>query len=331
MTNASLYYAPTILILFINYYLFYRSQPYVLSIGAALVIASTGYAVANAYNPSSPIKVEHVLKDGGNALRLRDGRILEYFLHGDPEGKTIILALHGAQTTGRLFSLFDKWAKDNRVLLMAPTLPGFGLTSFRPGYTHRDWVMDVTELLKHLNVTFFHVLGTSLGSIHAVAIASLYEPSSCVKNVELYVAFGPPSQDHDPLEGSVLKVFERLTRFPLLKRLLEKYVIRPMLLSLLPSDSDTVRSIKYQWEGLGDCARFIYEHWDFPWKGIAKDRDIYIISGTKDQVSPPHNQKLLYNSISGSKLLSYEGIHEAGLKDTEMMAGHIALLLGEQK
>ena len=299
---------------------------------AGLCFASFGVAafivVKRAFIPSRPITVEQIKNDGGNALLLRDHRLLEYFIHGNPTSETVLLALHGAQTTGKLFTLLHSWAVNANVKIIAPSLPGFGMTSFFPDYHLEDWVEDMQELMKHLQVNHFHVLGTSLGSIHAAALACLYKPQHAVGNIELYVAFAPAvAGEHDPLQGSVLKLFANMRSYPLLKRLFEKLLVLPLLRLFLPRNGDVVRSVRTQWEGMADCSRCIYQPWRFEWEKMAKNRLVVIISARGDTAAPPHNQHRLHTHIANSELVEYDGGHERGLKEPKMMAKHVELIL----
>jgi pimeloyl-ACP methyl ester carboxylesterase len=297
--------------------------------------AATCYLVGTAFSPSRRISFQQIQAEGGQAFITSDGRLLEYFVHGKPNGKTVLLAIHGAQTTGKLFSILHDWALENDVRIVSPTLPGFGLSPFHRLYTPREWVRDLQELLAHLKVHRFHVLGTSLGSIHAAAVACLFEPREAVDNVLLYVAFAPQSDTHDPLKGSILAVFGNLRRYPLRKRLLEKTLFMPMLRLLVPKDSDVSRSIRYQWEGAAACADIIYQPWDFDWQSMAAQtgrspRRVIIVSGRQDVAAPPHNQHRLQNCIAGSELIEVDGAHERAIQEPALMISHVKLLL-EQK
>jgi len=197
-----------------------------------------------------------------------------------------------------------------------------------PNFQLEDWVQDIQELLSHLQVDRFHILGTSFRSIHAAGLASLYEPQQAVGNVELYVAMAPlEANEHDPLQGSVLDIFGRLRRFPLVKRLVEKLIFLPLLLWFTPPDSDVHRSVSTQWEGCSSCADIIYQPWKFDWHKMAESRRVVIVSGRQDNVAPPHNQRRLHNQIVGSQLVEYDGNHDRGIIEPQMMIEHLKLIL----
>jgi pimeloyl-ACP methyl ester carboxylesterase len=297
-------------------------------LGFAIVsaVGFGAYVINSAFQPSNRATIQDVENDGCHALILRDNRVLEYFIHGDECGDKTLVSLHGAQTTGKLFSILDAWGKENYVKIIAPTLPGFGLSTFKKDYTLDEWVQDMREFLPHVNANSFHLLGTSLGSIHAAALTSLYEPRDVIKNVELYVAFGAPTIDNDPLQASVLQFFANMAKYPLVKRLLEAYLIRPMLLLFTKKTNDVNRAIRNQWEGMASCAHVIYQPWSFDYKSMAKNRKVIVVSGTKDNAAPPHNQQWLIKNIPGSTLVEYEGSHERGIEEPDMMARHLDLL-----
>lgn len=294
---------------------------------AAIGGASLVWVVATANNPSKTITEDQIRSEGGIPFRLRDGRLLEHFLFGDVTSKVTILALHGANTTGKLFALLDSWAKKSHVKIVSPSLPGFGLSSAKFGYQMREWVQDMQELLAHLQVDQFHVMGTSFGSIHAAALTGYYNPPSAILNVELYVAFAPADATFDPLKGSVLEMTGRLRARPTLNNILTKRLMLPLMRFFSPKDGDVYRSIKHQWEGLAGCADVIYQPWQFEWQKMAQSRRVVIVSGTTDNCAPPANQRRLADHIASSVLIQYEGGHEKALLDPIMWASHVEMIL----
>jgi pimeloyl-ACP methyl ester carboxylesterase len=120
----------------------------------------------------------------------------------------------------------------------------------RRGYLLDEWVRtDMQPLMRELGVGAFHVVGASLGSPHAAAVAATYEPPAAVLGVELYVGFAPASAEHDPLEGSILKSMATLrAERPLTDRLLSRHVLIPML-SFFKRGTDVERALRWQWEG----------------------------------------------------------------------------------
>lgn len=299
-------------------------------LGAALFLA-----LFNAFNPSPRISSTKILQDGGNSLLLPSGRMMEYFEYGasKDQAQHTLVALHGAMTTGKLWKIHDAWGIENKVRIISPSLPGWGLSEAMPIYTAtpKEWANeDAIALLQQLGFSEqnqVHLMGASLGSIYAAALVSTPEATSMIKNVMLYVPFSPRTPEHNPLEGSQLKVFSQMHTFPTLARAFEKYVIVPLMRRFM--DGDAKRSVLEQWEGLWKCTDDIYGGWEFDWKQIGNNggRKVIIVSGTKDDIAPPRNQEILNQGITGSVSVSYDGGHEAGIVNPELMQGHLELLL----
>jgi pimeloyl-ACP methyl ester carboxylesterase len=290
------------------------------------------YQWSSAFKPSPVATVADIERDGGRALTLQDGRLLEYFVHGNPQGRRTLVALHGAQTTGKLFALLSDWATSNDIRIIAPTLPGFGLSTFNRNsiVPSEEWADDAMQLLSALNVDSFSLLGTSLGSIYAVALAARYPKPESINAIELYVAFAPADAEHDPLKNSMLDTFGKLRPTPHYKRFLEKIFFLPIIHYLSPAGSDVRRAIATQWEGMNACADVIYAPWPVNWQtAVANNgkRRVVVVSGTKDAAAPPHNQKRLQSLVQGSELVEYEGPHEHSLNHPDLFAQHVNLIM----
>jgi len=313
-----------------------RRLPYgTIALGIGLVgVAWVGYLAIKALQPSPAITVQQIEAGGGIPFVVKRGkkeRLLEYFIHGDSESNRVLVALHGAQTTGNLFSMLHSWAVSEKIKIVAPTLPGFGLTSWDPDLTLEEWVEDIEELLSSQQVDNFHILGTSLGSIYAAALASLYQARQAVLNVELYVAFAPADDTHDPLKGSVLKMFADMRSTPFLKKVFENLVVMPLMRTFLPRDNDVSRAIRHQWEGMASCADVIYQPWRFDCTDLVTEgRKVVIVSGRSDTAAPPHNQHRLHGMISGSTLVEYDGEHDRALREPQLMIAHLELIVNEE-
>lgn len=82
------------------------------------------------------------------------------FFHGEP----------GSRLSGVLLS---EHATAAGVRLIAVDRPGFGLSTFQPGRTRRDWPTDVEHLADHLALGRFAALGWSAGGPYALVCAAL--------------------------------------------------------------------------------------------------------------------------------------------------------------
>jgi len=308
-------------------------KPYVLTSSALLTFS---YIIYNAFSPSSSITERQLKEQTDSNIHyhvLPDGRIIEYFEYGSPKdtAKHSILFLHGVMSSGSLWRIHNQWAISNSIHIISPSLPGWGLSSKMWPLTNKTptlWATsDIYSLLTTLgydsnNNNKIHVMGASLGSIFAVHLVA-YHPE-LIKNVMLYVAFAPADKEHDPLELSSLKFNANTHRIPLFGRLLEKFIFLPIMRFLLPEEA--MRSVSWQWEGLWQCTDIIYTNWDFKIENLSKDRKVFIVSGDKDEISPPENQKILHKKIPDSQLLFYHGGHDYGIKKPEIMQQHFSKL-----
>jgi len=249
-------------------------------------------------------------------------------LEDQKEGSKVLVCLHGANTDGQLWELLHEWALANRIVIVSPSLPGWGLSTANRGYRLRDWVKDIEELIQHLKISSFHIMGASLGSGHAAALACVFEPAASIQNVVLYVAFAPEDKQkkHDPLAGSMLKSFALLKDCPRTLYLVNKFLFLPLLRRTIPKGSNCLRSFKWQWEGMLDANGLLYQPWNFDWKNMASrggQRKVTIVSGKKDQMCLPRNQKILAETIVSSTLIEYDGDHGDGLANPKMLTGHL--------
>ncbi|KAJ3354342.1 hypothetical protein HDU83_005497 [Entophlyctis luteolus] len=306
----------------------------VFAIGLSATAAYFGYLWLTAFQPSRPSR-KQIAASGGSLFELENDRFLEYFEFGDTKSSRVLLCFHGAQTTGNLFVILEKWALASKIRIVAPTLPGFGLTPSLPptmsGF--QVWVRDVEHLLEHLHIDRFYMLGTSLGSIYAQIFATTCQMKwkNQIQNICLYVGFAPFTPgEYDPLEGSILQVFGELRSRPLFKRMLERLLLIPILRWTSPRNGDTLRSIKWQWEGLYNSADIIYVERSFAGLkelAVGGQRRVLIVSGSNDIIAPPHNQKRLCELITGAEFVSYEGAHERAILEPELLAKHLELIL----
>ena len=125
---------------------------------------------------SNPTFVNHLLP-------LSDDRTLAYTTSGDPTSTTVVVFFHGVFGVGRTSSKSQtKVLKAKGVHCVAPTLPGWGLTSPRPKEASYAVTLagDLAALLDHLYpskpVLRIYIGGGSYGTVPAQMIYGL--PSS---------------------------------------------------------------------------------------------------------------------------------------------------------
>ncbi|MCX6063282.1 MAG: alpha/beta hydrolase [Caldiserica bacterium] len=150
-------------------------------------------------------------------IRLVDGRTLGYAEFGDPSGKPVLF-FHGFPASRLEGIALDAPARAVGVRLIAPDRPGFGLSDPKPRRSFSDWPEDVIQLVSHLRIYEFAVLGTSAGSPYVVACADRIN--------ERLTAAGIVS-GMSPLHNSIVRLamnpdqrrmFVSIARFPWLAR-----------------------------------------------------------------------------------------------------------------
>ncbi|MFN8017982.1 MAG: alpha/beta hydrolase [Acidimicrobiales bacterium] len=108
--------------------------------------------------------------DGVHAMTLADGRALAWLEVGDPDG-TPVVSCHGGLSSRLDVAPAHEAAERAGVRLISPDRPGIGFSDRKPDRTLLDWPDDVRELVDHLGVDRFGVLGWSLGGAYAAATA----------------------------------------------------------------------------------------------------------------------------------------------------------------
>jgi pimeloyl-ACP methyl ester carboxylesterase len=103
-------------------------------------------------------------------LELADGRELAWIEYGTPDGVPVA-AFHGSPGTRHFFAPQAETAARKGVRLICPDRPGYGHSTFDPGRTYKSWARDVVQLVDHLGLDRFAVLGYSSGGPNAAACA----------------------------------------------------------------------------------------------------------------------------------------------------------------
>lgn len=144
-------------------------------------------------------------------FKLKSGRKIAYREFGNPEGEAIVFyhGFPGSSVQGGFFN-GSSFVKDFRVI--AFDRPGFGSSEFQADRTLVDVSADVQELMSHLQVSSFHVLGVSGGAPYAMATAAFLPEE--VKSLNLMCPLGPlyrPSlMMKMPFKAQVLLMMTRL-------------------------------------------------------------------------------------------------------------------------
>jgi pimeloyl-ACP methyl ester carboxylesterase len=125
-------------------------------------------------------------------ITLPDGRKLGYLIVG--EGKPV-LYFHGIPSS-RLDVLFLKEIAGSRKLkVIGVDRPGFGLSTFAPRKSLRDFAADVNYLTDYLGIERFAIVGFSAGGPYAITYAAMFP-----ERVTRVIVTGSPSLPYPNLD-----------------------------------------------------------------------------------------------------------------------------------
>ncbi|KAF4502778.1 hydrolase or acyltransferase (alpha beta hydrolase superfamily) [Fusarium agapanthi] len=117
-------------------------------------------------------------------FHLSDGRTLGFAEFGKRDGKPMFY-FHGYPSCRLEAKPVHDIAQRCGVRLIALDRPGFGLSTFKPGYQILDWVTDVMEFAQAHQIPHFSVFGLSGGGPFALACAYAL-PKRAVTSVGLF-------------------------------------------------------------------------------------------------------------------------------------------------
>jgi pimeloyl-ACP methyl ester carboxylesterase len=111
---------------------------------------------------------------------------ITYYAWGNPD-HPVLLMVHGLSRNGRDFDLVAE-ALSDRYYVICPDMVGRGLSDWLPqglpqggDYTYDQYMQDLTALIARLNVREVSWLGTSMGGLLGMIIASL--PGNPIKKL----------------------------------------------------------------------------------------------------------------------------------------------------
>ena len=139
-------------------------------------------------------------------LTLSDGRTLAFAEYGNLTG-TPILCHHGTPSSRMEYRYWEPAAKKLNARLIVPDRPGMGLSTHYHGRKLIDWPKDAGQLMQHLNLDRYHVLGGSGGGPFALSCAKGL-PRSQIMSVNVWAGAGPPEMG---LKGSKCLFLLRLS------------------------------------------------------------------------------------------------------------------------
>ncbi|MDH5423269.1 MAG: alpha/beta fold hydrolase, partial [Acidimicrobiia bacterium] len=95
-------------------------------------------------------------------MSLADGRTLAWAEYGVPEGRSVLL-FHGGNDSRFAGRLLADAATQANIRLICPDRPGYGASTPSDGRTFLDWATDVGNLIEHLGIAGYGVVGHSGG------------------------------------------------------------------------------------------------------------------------------------------------------------------------
>jgi pimeloyl-ACP methyl ester carboxylesterase len=131
-------------------------------------------------------------------VELADGRILEVWVNGAPEGDVVVWH-HGTPSSGLQYPPFVEEAHRKGFRLVTYCRPGYGDSSRDDGRSVADCVADVMRIADSLGVDRFFTGGASGGGPHALACAALSDRVKAAASVAGVTPFDAPGIDF--LEG----------------------------------------------------------------------------------------------------------------------------------
>nr|ANF07025.1 hypothetical protein FVEG_15198 [Fusarium verticillioides] len=117
-------------------------------------------------------------------FRLSDGRTLGFAEFGKQDGKPVF-CFHGYPSCRLEAQPIHEIAQKCGVRVIALDRPGFGLSTFKPGYQILDWPTDVMKFAQAHKIPQFSVFGLSGGGPFALACAYAL-PKRTVTSVGLF-------------------------------------------------------------------------------------------------------------------------------------------------
>ena len=95
---------------------------------------------------------------------------LEYSIHGEGEP---ILIMHGGHSNAK-DTLGQKHLSPDEFIFITPSRPGYGNTTLADNQSPETAAAQFIELMDHLKIRRFSVMGISAGGLSAIALASNY-------------------------------------------------------------------------------------------------------------------------------------------------------------
>lgn len=264
---------------------------------------------------------------------LPDGRILGYAEYGCQSGYPLMF-FHGFPSSRLEGHPADQIARRNRIRIIVPDRPGFGLSSLQRKRRITDWPNDVKALAQHLRLSRFAILGGSGGGPYALACAYAL-PHEMMSAVGI-LAGAPPWQagtQDVPISSRVASFaannwaagFTKLTNlllWTIRKGLDSRSVIRRIDTWLNKTNGETdgstteerrKRFLRLILEGFAqgssafiEEAKLLTQDWGFRFEDVGYDR-IQLWHGTEDKNAPIRMVRYMVERLPHGVLHEFKG------------------------
>jgi pimeloyl-ACP methyl ester carboxylesterase len=219
-----------------------------------------------------------------NCVELEDGGVIAFEEYGDANGAPVIFC-HGWPSSRTMARLTDKAGRDLGIRIISPDRPGINGSSLQPNRELSNWPPVVRQLVDHLGISVFRVLGISGGAPYAYATAVAMPER--VRAIAI-VSGATPIVDLSHREGLLPLYRWMLALYRARPRLLQKLFglarpilslrppvrLRPLILKILmlrPCDEESLRD-SAAFEAVFESQR---RAWRGPVEGVMADAQIY--------------------------------------------------------
>ena len=277
-----------------------------------------------------------IKKQNMNFLKLKDGRIMEYYKNSNRKipKKTIIL-LHDIYFTGKFCENYETFWNSNEYQVICPSLPGWGYSDINNG-TIQYYDDDFIQLLNHLEIKTFSLVGIRLGSMYSMFLAKSPNLKDKIEKIGLISPLRPLIHEKnviDFFEGNEASSEESTAQQLITTRgishifgyfsgnAIKKGELHFMKAST-PRDFEILLKLKEQKFILSEMKRSIERSWkilalylrwmSFSWNCELKSTiQGFITSNTNDETASISHQHFVSKSNPNFKFVEYKQSHYA--------------------
>jgi pimeloyl-ACP methyl ester carboxylesterase len=273
-------------------------------------------------------------KSKGQTITLPDGRQLGYYAVG--EGKPVFY-FHGTASSRLEVLLLKEFAVATQLQIIGIDRPGYGLSTFTPRKSLRDFVNDANLLAEHLKLERLALLGWSGGGAYTLAYVALFP-----EHVTRAVVVGAPALPFDAaaahnsslarfamkvpyfgmlalrrLRAQVLKANKDIDKFlaskegkNLLKSLCREdakfFYDRAWVTLMYGSMAEAFRQGSQGVQAVLQEHQLFMKTWDVPLSRIPSGK-VFVWQGTDDRTCRVDNAFRIAKAVPGARLEIFEG------------------------